>query len=346
MLMIPRRSVLQLTTEELAAEVDKAGGKPFQAAAIRRWILDRAADDFTKMTDLAKPVAARLAKSIVPLANEVVSRRTSPDGTVKLLLKLEDANTVETVWMPGASAATVCVSTQVGCPMACQFCASGLAGVVRNLQFHEIVEQLVRARGIAPFGRIVVMGIGEPLLNLENVLSALEIATNADGMGISARKITISTVGFPAKIREIAKLNKPFTLAVSLHAPNDALRRQLIPTATKVTIADLLGASNDYFKQTGREVTFEYVLLHHVNDRAEHARELARVLRGARGSVNLIPYNPIPGSPFMRPPEESVRAFRETLRRAGVVATVRWSKGIEADAACGQLRIHSQAAPT
>lgn len=339
-----RRGVLQLTPDELRALVLEAGGKPFHAGIINKWIFERAVDDFTKMSDLPRAVAERLQTKIPVLENVIIAKREAPDSTVKLLLQLADGQAIETVWMPGTSGGTVCISTQVGCAMACTFCASGMKGVVRNLQKHEILEQLIRAKQVAPFGRIVVMGIGEPALNMDNVFGALDVACSKTGLGLSARKITISTIGFPDKIIEFAKVNKPYTLAVSLHAPTDALRHRLIPTAKKIKIYELISAANYYFKQTGREVTFEYVLLRNVNDLPLHARELARVLRGARGSVNLIPYNPIPGSPFERPTEESARAFREALRTQGVVATIRWSKGVAADAACGQLRISEQTA--
>jgi 23S rRNA (adenine2503-C2)-methyltransferase len=338
-----RKAVLALKDSELAEAVERAGCKPYHGGIVRRWILERGVDDFTKMSDLPKHAAERLARMLRPVSATVAARTTASDGTVKLLLKLDDANTVETVWMPGERLATVCISTQVGCPVACQFCASGLAGLVRNLEPHEIVEQVVRARQCGPIGRIVVMGIGEPMLNLKNVIAALDTITGERGMALSARKVTISTVGYPARIAELAKVGRPWQLAISLHASNDTLRRQLIPTAGKTTIADLLQAAADYFKATGREVTFEYVLLHGVNDRPHDARELARALRGARGMVNLIPYNPIPGSRFARPPAEAVSQFRDALKRAGVVATVRWSRGVETDAACGQLRIGSSA---
>ncbi|MBI3817488.1 MAG: 23S rRNA (adenine(2503)-C(2))-methyltransferase RlmN [Planctomycetes bacterium] len=344
-----RKILLQCTPAEIEQLVAAAGGKKFQAKSVRRWVLERGVDDFNKMSDLSKDVAKKLSESCVAVENRVRESRKAPDGTVKLLLELRDGSTIETVWMHGGSdvsgGGTVCISTQVGCAMACKFCASGMNGVVRNLDTYEILEQLSRARQVAPFGRIVVMGIGEPALNLSNVLAALDEVTSPDGLNISARKITISTIGIPEKMKGFLKTEKPYSLAISLHAPNDALRRELIPTAGKVTIRELLMFANHYFKQTGREVTFEYVLLRKVNDRMAQERELAGVLRGARACVNLIPYNPIPGSPYGRPDEETCREFREVLRSCGVVATIRWSKGVEADAACGQLRIARLEAP-
>ena len=334
-----RRALLSLRPDELEALVVEAGGKRFHAASMRRWVLERGAAEMSQITDLPKLVLGRLSQKITLLESEVAARREAADGTTKILLKLRDGETIEVVRMKGTSTATACISTQVGCPMACAFCASGLNGLVRNLETHEILEQVVRARQIGPIGRIVVMGIGEPLLNLEALLGALDVVTAPDGIALSGRKITISTIGLPDRIRKLAQANKPYTLAISLHAPTDALRNELIPTAKKVTIDSLLASAREYFRATGREVTFEYVLLRDVNDRIEQARELARRLRGVRATVNLIPYNPVASLPFRRPTEDSVRAFREALRRAGLVATVRWSRGVEADAACGQLRI-------
>ncbi|MBL8695741.1 MAG: 23S rRNA (adenine(2503)-C(2))-methyltransferase RlmN [Planctomycetes bacterium] len=342
--MTERRGILALADEPLVARVVAAGGKPFHARSLSRWVLQRGIDRFERATDLPKPLIASLDTEFVPLESTLAEEKRAPDGTHKLLLKLRDGETVETVWMPQREgAATVCISTQVGCPMACRFCASGLAGVVRNLEAHEIVEQLVHARRVGPVGRIVVMGIGEPTLNLEATLAALSRATSPEGLGISARKITISTVGIPDRIRELAKCDRPYTLALSLHAPDDALRHDLIPTARKWTIADLMEATREYFNASGREVTYEYALLGGVNDRESHALALVRLLQGERGCVNLIPYNSVRDTEFRRPTEADVYAFRDTLRRHGVPATVRWSKGLAADAACGQLRIRHQA---
>lgn len=333
------RPLLALGAAELESLVVAAGGKSFHARSLRRWVLERGVDRWDRMTDIPVAVRERLAPGIALLESTVVARRRAPDGTEKLLLRLRDGETIEVVVMQGSSGGTACISSQVGCPMACSFCASGLAGLARNLETHEILEQVVRARQAAPVTRIVVMGIGEPTLNLERVVAALDVVTSKNGLGYSARRITISTVGIPERIRALAEADKPYTLAISLHAPSDALRHELIPTARNTTIAGLLAAASDSFARTGREVTFEYVLLRGVNDRPEQARELARLLRGARATVNLIPFNPVASLPYERPEEERVRAFREALRRAGVVATIRWSKGLEADAACGQLRI-------
>jgi 23S rRNA (adenine2503-C2)-methyltransferase len=227
--------------------------------------------------------------------------------------------------------------------MGCVFCASGLNGVVRNLTAGEILEQLVRLRNLtpAPDGRlshIVVMGMGEPLANLDNLLEALEVAGHKDGLGIGARHITISTVGLPAKIRRLADLGKQYHLAVSLHAPNDALRTRIVPTNENTGIADILAAADYFFEKTGRQVTYEYVLLGGLNDGVREARELATRLQHRKAHVNLIPFNDVEGLPYTRPTAEAQAAFIDTLRRAGLSVKVRKRKGSEIDAACGQLR--------
>jgi 23S rRNA (adenine2503-C2)-methyltransferase len=226
--------------------------------------------------------------------------------------------------------------------MGCVFCASGLNGVVRNLTSGEILEQLVRLRNlVGTDGRlthIVVMGMGEPLANLEELLAALAVVGDKQGLGIGARHITISTVGLPAKIRRLAEFGKQYHLAVSLHAPNDALRTRIVPTNDKTGIPAILEAADYFFKKTGRQVTYEYVVLGGLNDGPDHAKELARLLAGRKAHVNLIPWNDVEGLPYRRPADEDLTRFIDTLRRAGVSVKVRKRKGSEIDAACGQLR--------
>jgi 23S rRNA (adenine2503-C2)-methyltransferase len=237
---------------------------------------------------------------------------------------------------------TACISSQVGCPVGCRFCASGLTGLDHNLSTGRIVEQvwrLARLRGVRRITNVVFMGMGEPLANLPNVVPAVRTLAAPWGMGISARKITISTVGLPKAIEKLAEqLDLPVTLALSLHAPTDDLRRELIPWAEYTTIADLLGACRRWFERTGREITLEYTLLRGVNDRPEHAEELGRLARTLRANVNLIRYNEVKGLPFERPRTDDVLAFQETLRGRGVNAHIRASRGRDIAAACGQLR--------
>jgi len=278
----------------------------------------------------------------VALGTQVTRHLESSDGTHKLLLRLQDGQLIECVLIQEAERHTACISTQVGCGMGCVFCASGLNGLERNLTVGEILEQLIRLRNLLPaeqrLTHIVVMGMGEPLANLDNLVDALDVAGAKEGVGIGARHITISSVGLPAKIRRLADLGKQYHLAVSLHAPNDALRTEIVPTNDKTGLADILEAADYFFERTGRQVTFEYVLLSGINDRVENARELAQRLEGRHAHVNLIPFNDVDGLSFRRPTDEALANFVAALRRAGVSVKVRKRKGSEIDAACGQLR--------
>jgi 23S rRNA (adenine2503-C2)-methyltransferase len=226
--------------------------------------------------------------------------------------------------------------------MGCVFCASGINGVVRNLTSGEILEQLLRLRNLLPaeerLTNVVVMGMGEPLANLDNLLACLDVATAKDGLGLSARHLTISTVGLPVKIKRLADLGKPYHLAVSLHAPNDALRSQIVPTNPKTGLPAILEAADYFFEKTGRRVTYEYVLLGGLNDAPHHAAELVRLLRGRNALVNLIPFNDVPGLPYRQPTQDSLKVFIDRLRTSSITVAVRKRKGSEIEAACGQLR--------
>jgi 23S rRNA (adenine2503-C2)-methyltransferase len=336
------RPLLDLAPEELKAWLQARGEKHLRARQVRRWLVAGRAESFTQMTDLPRALRQALAAAFVPLGTAVAHHAASPDGTHKLLLRLSDGNSIECVLLQEAGRHTACVSTQVGCGMGCVFCASGLNGVARNLTAGEILEQLVRLRNVLPPGErlshIVVMGMGEPLANLDNLVAALETAGARDGLGIGARHVTISTVGLPAKIRRLADLGKQYHLAVSLHAPNDALRTRIVPTNDKTGLDAILAAADYFFERTGRQVTYEYVLLDGINDAPAHARELARLLRGRHGHVNLIPFNDVEGLPYRRPTDAALAAFIDELRRGGVSVKVRKRKGSAIDAACGQLR--------
>lgn len=353
-----RRPLLSLTLAELESRIAAHGGKPFHAKVLRREVLERGALDYDEITGLSKRVREGLAETTPILAGRELERVEAPDGTTKLLLSFErpagaDGEsaapnaTVETVHIPHHAAssgkgATLCVSTQIGCPVACPFCASGKAGLVRNLEAHEIVEQFLRGRALGPLSRSVVMGIGEPLLNYDALRDALDCVHDELGKpGLGARRITVSTVGFPDRVHRIATTKPRFQLAVSLHTPFDEQRDELVPAMAGTPIEDVLGAADAWFDATGREVTYEIVLLAGVTDTPDHAYRLADRLRGRRCTVNLIPFNPVAGSDFGRPRAEDVDHFRDALIDCGLVATVRWSRGLESDAACGQLRIRS-----
>jgi 23S rRNA (adenine2503-C2)-methyltransferase len=341
--------LLELSSEELLAWLRARGQPPLRARQLRRWVLQGRATSFGAMTDLPRSLREELAAAFAPLGTRVDRHLTSRDGTHKLLLRLRDGNVVECVLLREADRRTVCVSTQVGCGMGCVFCASGIGGVVRNLSAGEVLEQLVQARNLLPAGErlthVVIMGMGEPLANLDALLDALAVATAPDGLGLSARHVHISTVGLPAKIRRLADLGKAYHLAVSLHAPNEELRSRIVPTNEKTGLAAILDAADYFYAKTKRQVTYEYVLLRDVNDRPEHAAQLARLLRGRQAHVNLIPFNDVAGLPYRRPTPQALADFVAALRGAGISVKVRKRKGADIDAACGQLRREALGAP-
>jgi 23S rRNA (adenine2503-C2)-methyltransferase len=337
--------------EELERAVAKRGGRPFHAGILRERVLRAGELDYSGMTSLSSHLREALAEELPILSSEELARSCSKDETTKLLLGFkkpdeEGHDAVETVHIParrksGPRGATLCVSTQVGCPVACPFCASGRLGLTRNLAAHEILEQYLLGRALGELSRSVVMGIGEPLLNYEATARALRLVNTEMGMG--ARKITVSTVGFPDRVRAAAETRPPFQLAISLHTPFDEEREVLVPAMAGTPIEEVLAAGDAWFEATGREVTYEYVLLGGVNDGLEHAGALVRRLDGRRCGVNLIPFNPVRESEYRRPSPEDVETFREKLEGGGVLATVRWSRGLESDAACGQLRLRQVA---
>jgi 23S rRNA (adenine2503-C2)-methyltransferase len=327
---------------DLDAFFQAVGERPsLRIKQIHRW-LQQGVTDFQMMSDLPLGLRKALAAAYTPFSSQILLHSKAADETEKLLLEFPDKKQIETVMMREEGRATVCLSTQVGCGMGCVFCASGMEGVQRNLKTFEIQEELLQIRALLGtqerISHIVVMGMGEPLANLERLLPALDWASSPSGLGISARNITISTVGLPKKIIELAGHQKPYHLAVSLHAPNEGLRNQIVPTNEATGIGAILDAAQQYQKISGRQVTYEYILLAGVNDHASHAVELSKLLSGRQSHVNLIPFNPVQGLPWQRPDEESVTNFRETLRLRGVSATVRKRKGADIDAACGQLR--------
>jgi 23S rRNA (adenine2503-C2)-methyltransferase len=336
------RPVLEVSLPDLAGWLTERGFPAWHVKQIRRWLLVGRAESFEAMTDLPKRLRGELFQAFRLFGSEIAAHQEAKDGTHKLVLRLKDGESIECVLLQQDERRTVCISTQVGCGMGCVFCASGLNGVARNLTSGEILEEIVRARNLLPpserLTHIVVMGMGEPLANLDALLEALDAATAKDGLGLSARHVTISSVGLPVKIRQLADLGKQYHLAVSLHASNDPLRTRIVPTNDKVGLHEILDAADYFFRTTGRQVTFEYVLLGGINDAPEQARELVRLLRGKKAHVNVIPYNEVDGLPYRRPTDEALRVFVDTLRRGGVSIKVRKRKGSAIDAACGQLR--------
>jgi 23S rRNA (adenine2503-C2)-methyltransferase len=332
--------VTSLGDAELAATVTRLGHPPYRARQIQSWVWQKRATGFDDMTDLPVELRQTLKEALRPLGSHVMAQKQSPDGTTKLLLELEDGERVETVLIPEGERRTACLSTQVGCPVACIFCASGLDGVLRNLTAAEIAEQALHLERLLPgnerLTNIVVMGSGEPLLNEKNLGQALHWLNDAKRFGLGARRITVSTVGLPEKMRRLSELGLQIELAVSLHAPTDEIRKRIVPGARPV--GEVLDAAFAYRDATGREVTFEYVLLESINDGLDHAEELARRLGGRPCLVNLIPHNPVPGVDLRAPAGPHCERFLDVLLSRGVRATLRRTKGQPIEAACGQLR--------
>jgi 23S rRNA (adenine2503-C2)-methyltransferase len=341
-----RQLLTDLTRDELAQWCVEHEESTYRADQIRRWLFGKRVNDFEAMHDLPARLRAQLSEQFELFSSVVVEHQVAEDRTEKLLLRHADGEHTECVLMRETNRRTVCVSTQVGCAMGCVFCASGLFGLKRNLSTGEILEQILRLdRLLAEDERItnvVVMGIGEPLANLISLLPALITLNEKGGMGLGARRITISTVGLPEKIRELAAVGKAFNLAISLHAPNDELRNELVPVNQNVGLNEIMKAADDYFDTTGRRVTYEYVLLGGINDQPQHARQLAAVLRSRNAHVNLIPMNSVTELPFKNPSRPKTKRFVELLEENGVNVTVRKRKGADIDAACGQLRLQQE----
>jgi 23S rRNA (adenine2503-C2)-methyltransferase len=331
-----------LTPEDLRDRLAAWGEPSYRATQILEWAYGRGATSYDEMTNLSKALRVRLVADVPLYTSTVLRRQASRDGTVKLLLAWPDGATSECVMIPDGARRTVCLSTQVGCAVGCAFCASGMNDLQRSLSTGEMVEQVMRAgQQCAPGERlsnVVFMGLGEPLANYEATLGAVRTINAAWGLHIGARKITISTVGLPKMIRRLAGEGLQVTLALSLHAPTDELRRRLIPSAARVKIESLIEAARDYFERTGREVTLEYVLLEGVNDSDQAARALAAIARQTRANVNLLTFNPVEGLPFRRPSKQDAERFLQTLRSEGISAHLRAGRGLDIDAACGQLR--------
>jgi 23S rRNA (adenine2503-C2)-methyltransferase len=337
------------TPQTLATALAAWDEPKYRVDQILDWVYRRGAEDYAAMSNLSKHLRGRLTETLPLFASTIVRRQDSGDGTKKLLLGWSDGTTSECVLIPDGDRRTACISTQVGCPVGCVFCASGLTGLQRQLTTGQIVEQAMRVRQLSGpedrLSNVVFMGLGEPLANYEATVAAVRTLNAEWGMGIGARKITVSTVGLPTQMRRLADEKMQVTLALSLHAPNDELRRRIIPWAERVTIAELVDAASYYFDVTGREITLEYILLGGLNDGDEHAMQLAQVARRMRCNVNLIQYNPVEGLPYLRPGEGRAVAFMDILRSRFINTHLRRSRGLDIDAACGQLRRRAGSEP-
>ncbi|HEY6868912.1 MAG TPA: 23S rRNA (adenine(2503)-C(2))-methyltransferase RlmN [Novosphingobium sp.] len=321
------------------------GEKPFRATQLLRWMHRFGQDDLDGMTDIAKSLREKLRGLSVIQPPPIVSDKLSDDGTRKFLFDVGGGNLVETVYIPEADRGTLCVSSQAGCALDCAFCSTGKQGFNRNLSTAEIIGQLWqvnKALGHDPKGEriisnVVMMGMGEPLANFDNVVAALHLMLDDNAYGLSRRRVTVSTSGIVPAIDRLRDAC-PVALAVSLHAPNDALRDQLVPINQKYPLAELMAACQRYLKAAPRDfITFEYVMLDGVNDSDTHARELIHLVRDVPCKFNLIPFNPFPKSPFRRSSAERVRRFADILMGAGIITTTRKTRGDDIDAACGQL---------
>ena len=341
-------NLLEFDLDGLAAFCEKLGEKRFRATQLFRWIHQKGAADFTAMSDLAKSLRDKLAgvAHVQPLA--ILSEQASTDGTIKWLFDVGGGDAVETVFIPESDRGTLCVSSQAGCAVGCRFCSTGHQGFSRNLTTGEIVAQLwfaehhLRKRlGLAPgvraISNVVMMGMGEPLQNYSALVPALRVMLDDHGYGLSRRRVTVSTSGVVPMIDRL-RTDCPVALAVSLHAPFDALRDDLVPLNRKYPIAELLDACRRYLETAPRDfITFEYCMLDGVNDTPEHAHALVRLSEQVSCKFNLIPFNPFPASGLTRSPRDRVSAFAQVLQDAGVVTTVRKTRGDDIDAACGQL---------
>jgi 23S rRNA (adenine2503-C2)-methyltransferase len=335
-------SLTDFTVQELEARLAELGVEKWRARPILLWVHRRNATSFDEMTDLSIDLREELKKHFSVYRTVVRSSHASPDGTTKHLVGLPDGDVIETVLIPEEDRRTVCVSTQVGCPVKCVFCASGLNGLKRNLSSGEIVEQVLHVKRAMPaeerLSNVVIMGIGEPLLNAANLVKALRTMKASWGMGIGYNRITLSTVGVLGQLPELVKQNVTPNLALSLHAPNDAIRAEVVPTMKNVKLTDLIKAAYEYKRATGKNVTFEYVLLEGVNDDKKHALELGKKIAGTKMKVNVIPFNRVEELGYRAPSPAVVDRFVTALGNCGVPVMVRKRKGDEVSAACGQLR--------
>ncbi|GAB4322356.1 MAG: 23S rRNA (adenine(2503)-C(2))-methyltransferase RlmN [Candidatus Sumerlaeia bacterium] len=338
------RSILELTAEELTEEVVAAGFEPWRVKQIRHWLYERAAESFAEMHNVPRALRARLEERFVISPLSLVRTSGAPDGTQKFLFSLGDGSLIESVLMPGEPHWSVCVSSQVGCALDCRFCATATMGFRRNLTAAEILAQALFARRVLQreggglLTHLVFMGMGEPLVNFRNLQRALVELTAGDGLDMSPRRITVSTAGYVPGIRRLAESPLDVSLAVSLNAPSQALRQRIMPAvARKYPLSELIAACRAYPLPRRRRITFEYVLLDGVNTGEQHAVGLARLLRGIRCKVNLIPFNEHPALSYRRPALETINRFGAILRDHNFTVTVRWSRGADIRAACGQL---------
>lgn len=338
---IDKQDIKSMTYPELVRCVETMGEKPFRAKQLYEWMHKQLVTDFEQMTNLSKDFRHRLMEectiSGACIVKEQISRQ---DGTRKYLMQLKDGNTVESVLMKYKHGNSVCVSSQAGCRMGCRFCASTVGGLIRSLETSEILDQIyeIQRHTGERVSNVIIMGIGEPLDNFENVIRFIRMLSDEKGLNISQRNITLSTCGLVNKIYDLMEEDLTITLAISLHAPNDTLRRQMMPVADKFSIEEIMEVCRKYVKRTGRRVTFEYTMVEGTNDTPEHAGQLCRLLRGLNCHVNLIPLNAVKGRMGKRSRGSTIQDFKFALEKNHINVTIRREMGSDIDAACGQLR--------
>ncbi len=331
--------LLGLNQQSLAALLTEWGESPFRAKQVLQWIHGRQVADFAEMSNISKSLRARLAEQTLYAEPEILADQLAADGTRKWLLGLPDGNAIETVFIPEEDRGTLCISSQVGCSLACSFCATGAQGLSRNLETHEIIAQIRIARqklGLDAITNIVFMGMGEPLLNLRHLFPALDLLRDDFAYGFGPKRITVSTAGVVPGLDRLGA-ESPVNLAISLHASRDEVRDILVPINRHYPLAELLEACRRYPLLPRRRITFEYVMLDGVNDSDTDARALLRILSGIPAMVNLIPFNPFPGSDYQRSPQKRIDAFRDIVMRGDVMTVTRRPRGDDIAAACGQL---------
>jgi 23S rRNA (adenine2503-C2)-methyltransferase len=342
----PKINLLSLDKKAMQDFFVRVGEKPYRAEQVLKWIHFNGVQDFQAMTNISKDLRQKLADVAEMTLPQVIYEKAAADGTYKWLLRLNDGNCIETVFIPEKTRGTLCISSQVGCILNCDFCSTGKQGFNRNLSTAEIISQLwIAVRKLSKINgihdhsvtNVVMMGMGEPLLNIDNVIPALYIMLDDFAYGLSKRRVTVSTAGVIPAMHQLRDATD-VALAVSLHAPNDNLRNKIVPLNKKYPLNELMSVCRDYFKDDHRRsITMEYVMLAGVNDTPEHARELIKILHGVRAKMNLIPFNPFPHTDYQRSDMDTIQRFRDILMKAGLNTTIRRTRGDDIDAACGQL---------
>lgn len=336
-----KRDLKSMNLEQVKAVMEELGEKAFRAKQIYDWMHTKLVDSFEEMTNLSKALRDKLSENFELTSLNVVDKRESAkDGTCKFLFELSDNRVIESVLMKYKHGNSVCISSQVGCRMGCRFCASTLGGLERNLTPAEMLDQIYKIQKMSGerVSNVVLMGTGEPLDNYDNVLQFIQLLTDENGVNISQRNITVSTCGLVNRIKDLAEEELQITLAISLHAPNDRVRKEIMPIANKYSIKEIIDAVTFYYNKTGRRISFEYSLVEGVNDSEDNAKELIHVVRGLNCHVNLIPVNPIKERNFKQTQMQFVQNFKNILEKNRINVTIRREMGSDIDAACGQLR--------